>query len=220
MKNRTGLKMLFAFSLLLFGGIGIGQAQYFERGDLMLGSDLGSGLVNTASDGLFGLNIGLNEGAGFNVGISPKVGYFLNENFMLGAAINLGYAKSPETNGISAETFSYGFQGLTRFYITPADLEADALPTRSRFFLENNAGVAGISVNDGPSTFGFAFGFGPGLAYFITDNVALEATAKYNGLLGGSTADYQNSIGLNLGVQIFLSRENTSDIIDRQIDEQ
>ncbi|HET8736291.1 MAG TPA: hypothetical protein VFM69_06815, partial [Pricia sp.] len=201
--------MVLVFTILFLGGIGTVQAQDFQRGDLMLGTDLGSGLVNSASNGLFGLNIGLNEGAGFNVGISPKVGYFLNENFMLGAAINLGFSESPESGGESVNTFVYGLQGLTRFYINPADVEAEELAGRSRFFLENNAGVAGINVKDGQSTFGFAFGFGPGMGYFITDNVALEATVKYNGLLGDDTIDYQNSIGINLGVQIFLDGANS-----------
>jgi opacity protein-like surface antigen len=208
-KNQNWVGTLLAFSLLFLGSIGIGQAQYFERGDLMLGSDLGSGLVNTASDGLFGLNIGLNDGSGFNLGISPKVGYFLNENFMVGATVNLGFSESPESEGESVSSFVYGFQGLTRFYIAPADVEAEELPGQSRFFFENNAGVAGVNIKDGPSTFGFAFGFGPGLAYFITNNVALEATVKYNGLLGDDTIDYQNSIGINLGVQIFLSGSNS-----------
>ncbi|MGB7394693.1 MAG: hypothetical protein WA913_09895 [Pricia sp.] len=207
------------FVLLLLGGLGSGLAQNFEKGDLMLGSDLGSGLVSTGSDGLFGINIGLNDGAGFNVGLSPKLGYFLNDSFLIGAAVNLGFSKSPATSGDDAiETTAYGLQGLTRYYIAPADLEADALPSRSRFFLENNLGVAGVIVNDGPTTVGFAFGFGPGLAYFVTENVALEASVKYNGLLGDDTIDYQNSLGFNIGVQVFLSRSNAEDMIDREFD--
>lgn len=212
-------KTLLVFCLTILGGIAMAQAQYFERGDLMLGSDLGSGLVNTGSDGLFGINVGLNDGAGFSVGLSPKIGYFINESFLLGAAVNLGFRKSPANEADAIETTSYGFQGLTRFYITPADLDVDeTVPRRSRFFLENNAGVAGVIVNNGPTTIGFAFGFGPGLAYFVTDNFALEATVKYNGLLGDDTADYQNSLGLNLGIQVFLTRANAENIIERQID--
>ena len=214
---RSASKILAAFTFALFAGMTVGQAQNFERGDVMLGTDLGSGLVNTATDGLFGINVGLNDGAGFNVGISPKVGYFLNENFLVGAAINLGFSKSPEDDaGEAVETFGYGLQGLTRFYITPRDLGANGLPPRSRFFVENNLGVAGLAINNGPSTIGFAFGFGPGLAYFVTENVALEATMKYNGLLGKSTDDYQNSIGLNIGIQVFLDRAKAEDIIDRE----
>lgn len=218
---RCSAKILSILSAALFVGIGSMQAQNFERGDIMLGTDLGSGLVNSATDGLLGINVGLNDGAGFNMGISPKIGYFLNENFLVGAAINLGFSKSPEDDeGEAVETFGYGLQGLTRFYITPGDVGANGLPPRSRFFVENNLGMSGLAINDGPSTIGFAFGFGPGIAYFVTENVALEATMKYNGLLGKRTEDYQNSIGLNIGVQVFLDRAKTEDIIDRVDDEQ
>lgn len=209
---RTMKKMMLL--LLFLAGIGKANAQ-IQEGDIMLGSDLGSGLVATGSDGLFGLNFGLNDGAGFSVGVSPKVGYFLNQNFLVGAAVNLGFSKSPENNGEATETMSYGFQGLTRFYIRPNEVDANELPARSMLFLENNAGVAGLNNNDGPSTFGFAFGFGPGLAYFVSDNVALETTVKYNGLIGGGTVDYQHSLGINLGVQVFLSRTNAEQIFER-----
>lgn len=214
--SKFSARLFTVWSFVVLASVGIAQAQNFERGDVMLGTDLGSGLVNSATDGLFGLNVGLNDGAGFNVGISPKVGYFLNENFLVGAAINLGFSKSPEDDeGDAVETFGYGLQGLTRFYITPGDLGANGLPPRSRFFVENNLGMSGLAINNGPSTIGFAFGFGPGIAYFLTENVALEATMKYNGLLGKRTEDYQNSIGLNIGIQVFLDREKRDDIIER-----
>ena len=216
---KSASKNTFAlFAFVLISGLFTGVAQNFEKGDLMLGSDLGSGLVSTASDGLFGINIGLNSGSGFNVGLSPKAGYFLNDSFMLGAAVNLGFSKSPASDSDDAiETTSYGLQGLVRYYLTPSDIDAaDNLPSRSRFFFENNLGVAGRIVNNGPSTVGFAFGFGPGVAYFVTDNVAIEGALKYNGLLGDDTADYQNSLGFNIGIQIFLSRDRAENIIDRQ----
>lgn len=60
----------------------------------MLGADIGSGLTATTSNGLFGFNLGLNEDSGYNVGISPKAGVFLNDNFVLGAIVNLGYNNS------------------------------------------------------------------------------------------------------------------------------
>ncbi|HDZ15575.1 hypothetical protein LCGC14_0911390 [marine sediment metagenome] len=207
---------VFCLLFLFFAGLTGIQAQNFERGDIMIGTDLGSGLVNSATDGLLGINIGLNNGAGFNAGISPKIGYFLNESFLIGAAINIGFSKSPEDDaGEAIETFGYGLQGLTRFYITPRDVGANNLPSKTRFFVENNLGMSGLAINNGPSTIGFAFGFGPGLAYFLTENVALETTLKYNGLLGSRTEDYQNSLGLNIGIQIFLDRGNTVDIIER-----
>lgn len=187
---------------MVFGAVGISNAQLSE-GDYMIGTDLGSGITSTASNGLFGFNFGLNEGAGFNVGLAPKVGYFVSDNFMIGAVANLGFAKSAKDLGASQSTL-YGIQALSRYYLSPGEEGVDNLLKNGRFFLEANAGIAGVNVKDGPTTNGFAFGFGPGYAYFITDNVALETSVKYNGLVGGGNTTYQHSLGLNLGLQIHL----------------
>src|SRR5690606_43006 len=92
--------------IMVLGVVGISKAQLSE-GTYMLGTDLGSGITSTASNGLFGFNFGLNEGAGFNLGLAPKVGYFVSDNFMLGAVANLGFTKAAESEGASESTL-YG----------------------------------------------------------------------------------------------------------------
>ena len=198
-------KLLFLSTILILGFSGISNAQT-EQGTFMLGTDLGSGLVNTASPGLFGLNFGLNEGAGFNVGISPKMGYFVKDNFMVGAVVNVGFTKSAEYDGLSTRTTTYGIQALSRYYMSQGEKGVDNFLKRGSFFSEANAGVAGVNVKDGPTTNGFAFGVGPGYSYFLTKNVALETTLKYNGLVGGGNTTYQHALGLNFGVQVFLDK--------------
>lgn len=194
--------MLLTVAMFL-GVIGISNAQ-LSKGDYMLGADLGSGLTSTQSSGLFGFNFGLNEGAGYNIGLAPKVGYFVDDNFLLGAIVNLGFTKSPEVSGESAKTTVYGIQAFSRYYLAPGEAGVDNLLKKGRFFIEANAGFSGVNVQDGPTTNGFSLGFGPGYAYFITDNVALETSVKYNGLVGGGNTTYQHSLGLNLGLQIHL----------------
>ena len=103
-------------------------------------------------------------------------------------------------------------QALSRYYLSPGEAGVDNLLNSGRFFVEGNAGVAGVNIKDGPTTNGFAFGVGPGYSYFITPNIALETSLKYNGLVGGGNTTYQNGIGLNLGIQIFLP---TTEIEDR-----
>ncbi|MGV8815886.1 MAG: hypothetical protein ACOH2D_17435 [Gelidibacter sp.] len=193
--------MLMTF-VMVFGAVGISNAQ-LSKGDYMIGTDLGSGITSTASNGLFGFNFGLNKGAGFNVGLAPKVGYFVSDNFLIGAVVNLGYTKSAKSEGASEATL-YGIQALSRYYVSPGEKGIDNLLKNGRFFLEANAGFAGVNVKDGPTTNGFAFGFGPGYAYFITDSVALETSVKYNGLVGGGNTTYQHSLGLTVGLQVHL----------------
>lgn len=209
-------KLLFFSTVLFLGFTGISNAQ-IQEGNLMLGSDIGSGIVNTGSNGLFGFNFGLNDGAGFNVGISPKIGYFVRDNFLLGGVVNLGFTKSPENNGVSTKTTTYGVQALSRYYLSPGERGVDNLLKHGRFFIEANAGIAGVNIKDGPTTNGFAFGVGPGYSYFLTESVALEASAKYNGLVGGGNTTYQHSLGLNFGVQIFLPASKTDNMRDENM---
>ena len=206
-------KILLLSVFLTVGAIYSSNAQ-LSKGDFMFGSDLGSGLVNTGSSGLFGFNFGLNEGAGYNVGISPKAGYFIDDNLLLGGIVNVGFSKSAENNGVSTKTTVYGVQALSRYYLRPGEAGIDNLTNSGRFFLEGNAGIAGINVKDGPTTNGFAFGVGPGYSYFVSRTVALETTVKYNGLVGGGNTTYQNGIGLNLGIQVFLSSSDRDDITE------
>tara|TARA_R110002051_G_scaffold100879_2_gene171312 strand:- start:35991 stop:36683 length:693 start_codon:yes stop_codon:yes gene_type:complete len=198
-------KFLSLLAFVIFTNLNLhGQA---EKGNYILGADIGSGITTTGSSGLFGVNFGLNEGAGFNLGLSPKAGYFLTDNFLIGTVINFGYIKSPETNGQSAETIIYGLQGFLRYYLRASDYDQIDFSKRGAFFTEINGGIAGSNVRGGNSTNGFAFGLGPGYGIYVTDQVALEVTAKYNGLIGGGNTIYQHSFGLNIGIQIFLRRK-------------
>lgn len=206
-------KNLFLAAFFIFGMVGISNAQ-LQEGNIMLGSDLGSGLASTTSNGLFSINFGLNEGAGFDLGLSPKVGYFMSDNFAVGAIVNLGFSKSPESGGESTNTTVYGVQGFTRFYVRPGEARLDDVVRSGRFFLETNAGIAGVNIKGGPTTNGFAFGFGPGYSYFLNSNIALETSVKYNGLTGGGNRAYQHAVGLNLGIQIFLPRGEAVDAVD------
>jgi len=201
--------LLCVLSFLGFSSLSYGQIQ---EGNVMLGSDIGSGLVNTGSSSLVGLNFGLNKGAGYNLGISPKVGYFIKDNFLIGGVVNLGFTRSAEIDGEAAETFQYGIQALTRYYLSPGERGIDNFLKHGRFFAEANAGIAGVNVNEGATTNGFAFGVGPGYSYFVTESIALETTLKYNGLVGGGNTTYQHSLGLNFGIQIFLPASKPKNI--------
>ena len=196
-------KSLFFAFVMIFGFTNVSNAQ-LQEGNIMLGADLGSGLSTSGTNGLFGFNLGLNEDSGYNIGISPKAGYFLSDNFVVGAVVNLGYSNSAGDDDATANTTVYGVQAFGRFYLSPADVElSDEVPT-GQFFVETQAGIAGVNVEDGPTTNGFAFGFGPGYSLFLNQSVALEASVKYNGLVGGGNTTYQHSLGINLGVQVFL----------------
>ncbi|MDN3595221.1 hypothetical protein [Zunongwangia endophytica] len=205
-------KLLILSAIVLLGSISVSNAQ-IQEGNFMVGSDFGSGLINTGNSSILGLNFGLNDGAGYNLGLSPKLGYFVRDNFMLGAVANIGFSKSAESSG-ATETTVYGFQALSRYYLSPGEKGIDNLLSHGRFFVEANAGIAGVNVAGGNTTNGFAFGVGPGYSYFLTDNVALETNLKYNGLVGGGNTTYQNSLGLNFGIQVFIPSSRAKELRD------
>ncbi|MGF7232489.1 hypothetical protein [Arachidicoccus sp.] len=209
-------KILCLLGVAAFVTIGVANAQ-IEKGNLMVGSDLGSSLASPSgsatNSGLFGMNFGLNKGDGFNIGINPKIGYFVKDNVMIGGVVNLGFSKAPNYNG-AAKTTSYGIQALGRYYLNPGEQGVNNLLKHGRFFGEVNAGFAGFNTTGGNTTNGFAFGFGPGYSYFITPNVALEGLLKYNGLVGGGNTTYRHAIGLSLGIQVFLPSAKVKSIVN------
>lgn len=207
-------KILFLASFLFLGFTNLSHAQ-LQEGNIMLGADIGSGLAETTSQGLFGFNLGLDENSGYQIGVSPKMGYFLSDDFVVGAIVNLGYTNEEGEDEFTSNEFVYGLQAFSRFYLTPAELDlSDSVPA-GQFFIETNAGLAGVNVEGAGSTNGFAFGFGPGYSLFLNDNIALDASVKYNGISGAGGDGFQQSLGINLGIQVFLSRSSAEETINQ-----
>lgn len=120
--------------------------------------------------------------------IAPKAGYFVTSNIALGAQI--GYTSATETEVVGGpfgpvtadtdtNTFTVGVFG--RYYFTPArnfsffgQLGVDYATAKSE-----TEGIPGENKADG-----FNVGLAPGISYFVSDHIALEATF---GLLGYNT---------------------------------
>jgi hypothetical protein len=96
---------------------------------------------------------------------------------------------------------SYGVGPLARYYINDKTLN---LSRHSRFFIEGNVGIEGYNPSVGDNTNGFGIGAGPGIAYFVTPNIGLEALVKYNGIVGFGSAVSSSNINFGLGFQIYL----------------
>jgi hypothetical protein len=164
------------------------QAQ-LQKGNLMIGT------------GIANLNFGFQKGANVHFELNPQVGYFIKDNIVVGGLLNLGvdYQKSRGTN------VTYGLNAFGRYYISDPTM---VLLNHARFFGEASAGINGSNTKaegkDAITTNGFGIGIGPGIAYFITPNISLEALAKYNLIIGGGTATTSNKISIGIGFQIYL----------------
>jgi hypothetical protein len=182
------------FSLLLIACCGLFGASnvnaQLQKGNLMVGA------------GLANFDFGLQKGASVGLDLHPRVGYFFRDNVALGALVNFGfnYAKSQGTN------INYGVGAFGRYYFSSKDVE---LIKHARFFGEASVGISGkntiVTGKPNSSTNGLGIGIGPGVAYFLTPNIGLEALAKYNGIVGFGNTATAHSLNIEVGFQIYLS---------------
>jgi len=179
---------ILAIGIALLGMSSKADAQ-IQKGNLMIGANVAN------------LNFGFQKGANVSFQLNPQVGYFIKDNLVIGGLINLGvdYQKSRGTNVF------YGVNAFGRYYVSDPSM---VLLKHARFFGEVSAGVNGSNTKaegkEAITTNGFGIGFGPGVAYFITPNISLEALAKYNLIIGGGTATTSNQISIGVGFQIYL----------------
>lgn len=176
--------LLFA-AMLFFGLCTFAQTQ---KGYYIIGAQLAGMDLNFQ-----------NKSTSFGLELTPQVAWFVKDNMAIGGYVTLGLQTSK-----GYTSFDYGIGALGRYYI--AD-KATQITSKTKFFLEANAGISGNNTKIGGSstnTNGLGLGFGPGLAYFITDNVALEGLIKYNLAVGFGNSTTTNNIHFNLGFAIHL----------------
>jgi len=184
--KKIGLLLVAAFTL----AAGQNANAQIQKGNIMVGA------------GLANFNLGLQKGASVGLQLNPRVGYFFRDNIAVGALVNFGfdYAKSRGT------VIDYGVSAFGRYYAGSNQIE---LINHARFFAEANIGPSGtntiVSGKDNFSTNGLGIGIGPGVAYFLTPNIGLEALAKYNGTVGFGNTATAHSLKIEVGFQIYLS---------------
>lgn len=181
-----------ALAGLLLAGIAPAGAQ-IQKGNLMVGANLAN------------LGLGLQSGqTRLSFAINPKLGYFIEDNIVIGGEVQLGLDHR-SVSSIATNEINYKIGGFGRYYIS--DPRAILLK-HSRFFLEANAGIRGdnVKTEGAPSvtTNGLGLGVGPGVAYFITPNVGLEALLKYDLGVGFGSSVTTHDFSIAVGFQIYL----------------
>jgi hypothetical protein len=169
-----------------------------QKGNLMVGSDITD----------FGFTF-QKASTRFNFNLNPKLAYFIQDDLAIGAYVNFGLSTS---NGAGSDV-NYGVGALARYYLHDKNVKKLEFSKRARFFLEANAGFGGQNPASGASTNGVQLGIGPGLSYFITPNVALDALLKYDLIVGGGNSTTSQNLGFSLGFQIFLPTAKAREIM-------
>ncbi|GAB3019603.1 hypothetical protein GCM10027051_25790 [Niabella terrae] len=153
-----------------------------EKGNVIVGAQLA--------------NIGANirEGSSsFNLSLSPRAGWFIKDDWAVGAEVNLNMTFQEGDDPIG-----WGIVPFARYYFPGEGFE---VVKKTRIFAEAGAGVGGEGTG-GETTTGFRGFAGAGVAYFVSENIALETGARL-GLIAGSGATTLNP-NINLGFQIHL----------------
>lgn len=174
----------------------VAKAQ-IRQGNLLVGADLAN------------FNLNLNKGGNFNMRIDPKLAFFVRDNLAVGLYLNVGLATAKD----AGTDVSYGIGALGRYYINDSTVN---MLRHGRFFIEANAGIEGYNPSVGDNTNGLGLGAGPGYAYFITSNVALEALVKYNGIVGFGSTPTSSNLNLSFGFQIYLGSGRVREMMNDQ----
>lgn len=143
--------------------------------------------------------LSLNTGNNFSFTLDPKAAWFIQDNVALGGYVNFQVITAKG----AGSTISYGIGPLARYYISDKNAE---VMRRSRFFLEGNIGIQGTDPHVGASTNGLGIGFGPGISYFVTQNIGLEALLKWNPIIGFGSEPASSTLTFGLGFQIYLPK--------------
>ena len=184
----------FAISFIFLMCFFTAQSQ-LKKGNVMLGADIAN------------VDLSLNTGSNFSALLNPKAARFMQDNFAFGGYINfrLSTAKGHGTN------VGYGIGPLARYYVNDPNMSPVG---HARFFVEANAGIEGSKPAVGNSTNGLGLGVGPGLAYFMTQNIGLEALLKYQGIIGFGSSVTTSDLTMAFGLQIYLPHKTLENAAD------
>lgn len=132
-----------------------------------------------------------------SVVINPNYGYFVANNFAVGANLNVSFRKEGDT-----KTNQFGLGPFARYYIG----ESTTKPFVVTEFSYQNRSIKLPEIGK-TKTNGFDFLIGMGFAAFINDMVAVEGVTGYNyskfkNVEGGS------GFTMRFGFQIYLGRDN------------
>jgi opacity protein-like surface antigen len=161
------------------------SSEGFSKGDVFVSGGFGFGSESTGDDKVSAF------------AFRPAVGFFLTENFALGARLEVSNTKEEAPLTADIKTSRFGAEVFGRYYFTPA--------TKFSVFGELAVGFGSNKFEQGPidaDSSDFGVNAGVGVNYFLNSNWSIEAGwagLGYNSNdNGGNGADKTDTFGLNL----------------------
>ena len=206
MKNSIYILLLVTVSL------SIATAQT-ERGRWTVGAQVGNVSYRSSNSGPL-------SSRNTTVLLAPSGGYFIANNVAVGASLPIyyGYYRSryPTTSSFTPaeiKNTQIGLAPFIRAYIGSSKLRPFVNATvgfTQQWYSSTNFNTTNQVKN---SDNFFTYGGAVGVAYFVNQNVSLDASLGYSGGEQRNTADLLNgattlpgSFGLNVGFRLFLGR--------------
>jgi hypothetical protein len=142
--------------------------------------------------------------------IMPLGGYFLNDRIAVGAGIGFDtqIEKDPQSTIEKSTTSKMVFTPFGRYYLISGTGGIFAEASMSYSFGKNKTYTN--DVTDTENVFGFSALLSPGVYYYVTPRLALEAKFGWVGFIsnvtdtGDDQKDIQNSFGIDLSPDSFI----------------
>ncbi len=142
----------------------------------------------------------------FGFSINPQVGFFVIDNLVIGAILPISVQRSKQ-NDTKVVFSSIEFAPFARYYF----LDDKFRPYATAFFGGGFNGykyvVNGNTTTNNSNT--FLLGLGGGVAYFVNDNIAIDALLGYQFTREKFTDEDDNyreldhAIGVDIGILVF-----------------
>jgi len=141
------------------------------------------------------------DAKGFNIDLSPNVGYFFIDKFAGGIRARFASNKV-EYSGSVAKSTLVGIGPFLRYYLLPID-------NRVNLFAESAYQYLNYSGNSGASNNANIFTFSAGPVIYFNTSVGIEFTVNYELNRNDDANTKANTFFLNIGFQIHLEKENS-----------
>lgn len=167
-------KIFLSLSLVLLGFSNINSQT--NKGNFILGGSLNASYTEKSHD-----NLAQSEISYTDLNFSPRIGYFVKNNFAIGIDIPLSYTTSKDY-----KYYSYGAGPFLRWYLGKnktkflIQTEFNYNKTHEKhynyYYSSPNNLASTTSTYKGKI---YSLDFGPGLAYFFNEHIALEGLLFY-----------------------------------------
>ena len=177
------MKKQITLIMLLFTSI-------FASGQTGEGNKLVGGTVS------FGTQFVQNNDNLLFLNFNPNYGEFITDYIAVGAGVNLNFQKQSSTNITSLSLLPFG-----RYYVGNSDVLQFYAEVKGGFIYQrvsNNGGT----INDS----GFQVNAGPGVAFFLNENVSLDFLVNYE-YIRMDEFIVNKRLTFNFGFQIYLDGE-------------